>query len=207
MGFDNRTDQLFSCLIIYEMQSIELNASVLQRFKPAKIIKDHSKDIVGMDFSNDGEVLYVADSQTLNIFSTSSGTIYRKLFMKIHEIEQLSHTHHNSAILVATKKNHLILYWSIHENRVIKMFKGHTDSITNLMINPKDDSFLTTSNDNTMRIWNLNSKNQGTDNFMQNVTSSLMWKPKACPLILWPALTRQELLLELPGQSNRKISN
>jgi COMPASS component SWD2 len=41
------------------------------------------------------------------------------------------------------------------------MFKGHTDSITNLMINPKDDYFLTTSNDNTMRIWNLNSKNQG----------------------------------------------
>lgn len=30
------------------------------------------------------------------------------------------------------------------------------------MINPKDDYFLTTSNDNTMRIWNLNSKNQCT---------------------------------------------
>lgn len=28
------------------------------------------------------------------------------------------------------------------------------------MINPKDDYFLTTSNDNTMRIWNLGSKNQ-----------------------------------------------
>lgn len=40
------------------------------------------------------------------------------------------------------------------------MFKGHTDSITNLMINPKNDYFLTTSNDNTMRLWNLNSKNQ-----------------------------------------------
>jgi len=79
----------------------------------------------------------------------------------MHEIEQLSHTHNNSAVLVATKKNHLILYWSIHENRVIKCFKGHTDTISNLIMNPKDDTFLTTSNDNTMRIWNLNSKNQG----------------------------------------------
>jgi len=41
------------------------------------------------------------------------------------------------------------------------MFKGHTDSITNLVLNPKNDTFLTTSNDNTMRIWNINSKNQG----------------------------------------------
>jgi WD40 repeat protein len=41
------------------------------------------------------------------------------------------------------------------------MFKGHTDTITNLSINSKDDYFLTTSNDNTMRIWNLNAKHQG----------------------------------------------
>jgi len=80
--------------------------------------------------------------------------------MKIHEIEQISHTHNSSVVLVATKKNHLVYYWSIHENRVIKMFKGHTDTITNLMINPINDLFLTTSNDNTLRIWDLNSKNQ-----------------------------------------------
>lgn len=63
--------------------------------------------------------------------------IYRKLFMKIHEIEQIWQTHHSSVILVATEKEDVILYWSIHENRVIKMIKGHTDNITNLTINPK----------------------------------------------------------------------
>jgi len=40
------------------------------------------------------------------------------------------------------------------------MFKGHTDTITNLVLNPIDDTFLTTSNDNTMRIWNINSSGQ-----------------------------------------------
>lgn len=47
--------------------------------------------------------------------------------MKTHEIEQLTHTHNNMAVLVATVKSHLILYWSIHENKVIKLFKGHTN--------------------------------------------------------------------------------
>jgi len=115
-----------------------------------------------MDFSDDGQILYVADSQTLNVYLTGSGQCYRKLFLKIHEIEQVCHTHNNSAVLVATKKNHLVLYWSIHENRIIKMFKGHSDSIASLVLNPKDDYFLTTAADNTMRIWNLNAKGQGT---------------------------------------------
>lgn len=96
------------------MSNIELNNSLMEKLKPAKIIKDHTKDIVGLDFSNDGEILYVADSQTLNVFLTANAQSYRKLFMKTHEIEQLSHTHNNSAVLVATKKNHLVLYWSIH---------------------------------------------------------------------------------------------
>jgi len=71
-------------------------------------------------------------------------------------------------VLVATKKNNLILYWSIHENKIIKMFKGHTDTykisllrISSLIICPKNDTFLTTSHDNTMRLWNLNTDTEG----------------------------------------------
>lgn len=40
---------------------------------------------------------------------------------------KLCHTHNNYAVLVATKKEHEILYWSIHENAIVKVFKGHTD--------------------------------------------------------------------------------
>jgi COMPASS component SWD2 len=151
---------------------VELSGQLLERLKPAKIIKEHTKDIVGMDFSDDGQILYVADAQTLNVYLTVNGQSYRKLSLKIHEIEQVCHTHNNSAVLVATKKNHLVLYWSIHENRVIKMFKGHTDSIASLILNPKDDYFLTTSSDNSMRIWNLNSKGQGKHSLTQTASSS-----------------------------------
>jgi hypothetical protein len=37
-----------------------------------------------MDFSDDGQILYVADAQTLNVYLTSNGQSYRKLFLKIH---------------------------------------------------------------------------------------------------------------------------
>lgn len=70
----------------------------------------------------------MAEVNTLNAYVIRTGQNYKKLFMKNHEIEQLTHTHNNNAVLVATKKNNLILYWSIHENKIIKMFKGHTDT-------------------------------------------------------------------------------
>jgi hypothetical protein len=58
----------------------------MQKMKPAKIIKDHPKDIVGIDFSNNGALLYTADSTMLNIYSTRNAQNYRKLFLKNHEI-------------------------------------------------------------------------------------------------------------------------
>ena len=48
--------------------------------------------------------------------------------MKNHEIELISHTHNNKAVLVASKKGHSIFYWSIHDNRVMKIFEGHKDT-------------------------------------------------------------------------------
>lgn len=108
-------------------REVDLSSKILSQMRPAKIIKDHAKDIVGLDYSNDGEMLYVADAHTLSVYSTKTGQLFKRLFMKLHEIEQISHTHNNRAVLVATKKNNLVLYWSIHENKVIKMFKGHTD--------------------------------------------------------------------------------
>ena len=65
-------------------ESIELSEETFKKFKASKIIKEHQKDIVGLDFSNDGVLLYSADSNTLNVFSTQEGKLYRKLFMKTH---------------------------------------------------------------------------------------------------------------------------
>jgi sugar lactone lactonase YvrE len=67
-------------------QVCSLTGQVFERMKAAKIIKDHTKDIVGMDFSDDGQILYVADSQTLNVYITATAQSYRRLFMKNHEI-------------------------------------------------------------------------------------------------------------------------
>lgn len=65
-------------------EAIDLNPEIFRKFRAGKVIKEHNKDIVGMDFSNDGTLLYSADSMTLNVFETHKGKLNKKLFMKNH---------------------------------------------------------------------------------------------------------------------------
>lgn len=65
-------------------QSVELTTDLFRKFKSAKIVKDHQKDIVGLDFSDDGELIYSADSTTLIVYNTQEGKLFRKLYMKNH---------------------------------------------------------------------------------------------------------------------------
>lgn len=51
-------------------ESIQITSELFKKFKAAKIIKDHQKDIVGLDFSDDGQILYSADSTTLIAYHT-----------------------------------------------------------------------------------------------------------------------------------------
>lgn len=69
---------------MYEESSIEITSDLIRKFKSAKIVKDHQKDIVGLDFSDDGELLYSADATTLIVYNTQDGKLFRKLYMKNH---------------------------------------------------------------------------------------------------------------------------
>lgn len=67
-------------------EQIEITSDLFRKFKAAKIVKDHQKEIVGLDFSDDGQFLYSADVSTLIVYNTIDGKLFRKLYMKNHEI-------------------------------------------------------------------------------------------------------------------------
>ena len=46
-----------------------------------------------------------------------------------------------------------IHYWSLHDNKILRKFRGHTDQITAISMCPADDTFLTSSVDRTVRLW------------------------------------------------------
>jgi WD40 repeat protein len=65
--------------------------------------------------------------------------------------------HHDHCVLFTGNKGqqHAIHYWSLHDNKILRKFRGHSDVVTDASLNPGEDMFLTASRDRTVRLWNI----------------------------------------------------
>ena len=71
--------------------------------------------------------------------------------------------HHNRCVLVTGKgdktlnvgQRHPITYLSLHDNKILRQFRGCGAEVSDLSLSPIDDSFLSCSGDRTVRLWNL----------------------------------------------------
>ena len=73
-------------------------------------------------------------------------------------------SHHDACILYTTAgtdtsqpvaQRHAIHYHSTYDNKTLRLFRGHTDVVQSLSLSPVDDSFLSSSRDGKVRLWNL----------------------------------------------------
>jgi WD40 repeat protein len=64
--------------------------------------------------------------------------------------------HHDHCVLfTGTKGQHAIHYWSLYDNKILRKFRGHADTIVDVAMSPAEDTFLTASKDRTVRLWNV----------------------------------------------------
>ncbi|EGR33180.1 WD domain protein [Ichthyophthirius multifiliis] len=116
-----------------------------------------------MDISKCGEYLITCDGEQIILYNLHSGEQQKKLYHKESQLDLVRFTHNSDAIICATQKDHSIIYWSLHDNEIVKKFTGHTDVILCLDLNNSTDKFLSTSQDCTLRFWDLNSMIPGAD--------------------------------------------
>lgn len=65
------------------------------------------------------------------------------------------YSHNDYCVLTAGNKQTTVQYWSLYDNKILRKFKGHTSSIYEINVCPTEDMFLTSSKDQTVRLWNL----------------------------------------------------
>jgi COMPASS component SWD2 len=73
---------------------------------------------------------------------------------KINSMRRLSDLSFDSLILLDT-----IRYLSTHDNSYLRYFEGHENNVTCLSLHPGQDHFLSCSEDNSIRIWDVSTKN------------------------------------------------
>ncbi|KAH8831309.1 WD40-repeat-containing domain protein [Flagelloscypha sp. PMI_526] len=155
-----------------ERPTMTLENKVMARLKPAKIFKDAidnsetlppaarsagPRHITGLSFDDKGEWLVTAsEDETFRIWNCKSGKAHKTLYSKKYGVDLPRFTHKNTNILYAsTKEDDTIRYHSIHDNRYLQYFKGHKDRVISLEVSPVDDGFISSSEDRTVRLWDL----------------------------------------------------
>ncbi|KAK1457040.1 WD repeat domain-containing protein [Colletotrichum melonis] len=116
--------------------------------------------VLSLDFDDPGELLMTSESdETIQIYSVKEGIHKKNLLSKKYGVKLAKFTHTSSSIIYAsTKQNDQIRYLATHDNSFIRYFEGHEKSVTDIAIHPGADNFISCSQDNTVRLWNISTK-------------------------------------------------
>ncbi|KFM75971.1 WD repeat-containing protein 82, partial [Stegodyphus mimosarum] len=146
---------------MYSELTMKLVSYVVQSFRVAKVFSENSDRINSVDFSSDGNTLISSsDDDSIVIYDCEKGTHKRTLHSKKYGADLVRFTHtENSAVHSSTKIDDTIRYLSLHDNKYIRYFSGHSKKVLSLSMSPVDDLLLSGSLDKTLRLWDLRSPN------------------------------------------------
>jgi WD40 repeat protein len=140
---------------------IQLDDTVVSSMAVAKQFPSDSNSAVNsMDFSQDGSVLCCSiDHELVKVYNAEQGTESGKLYSKKYGVDLITFTHSNLHILHASKHgaNEAIRYLSLSEYSYLRYYDGHTGQVTSLAMSPTDETFMSASEDNTVKLWDLRS--------------------------------------------------
>ncbi|KAK3357203.1 WD40-repeat-containing domain protein [Lasiosphaeria hispida] len=158
---------------------------VVAKFRPTKLFpRDDIKDvnpqpyILSIDFDDPGELCMTSESdETIQIYNVKEGRHDKTLLSKKYGVKLAKFTHSQGGIIYAsTKQNDAIRYLATGDNSFIRYFEGHEAAVTNLALHPGSDNFVSCSLDNTVRLWNLGTKQWTAKLLLQNPTLAA-WDP------------------------------
>ena len=95
-----------------------------------RTLRDHTGPINSVDFTKDGEWLLTGSADCrVCLYSCQSGTLDRVVTCAEHGVALTRFTHDPLSVIVASN-DHAVRYTSLHDNRYLRYYKGHTDAVT-----------------------------------------------------------------------------
>jgi len=145
--------------MVQNIQTMKLTDGVVRAFKPAKIFRDNTDKINHIDYTANGDTLITSSADdSIVIYDCFDGKQKKTANSKKYGVAFIQFTHApNTVIHTSTKVDDTIRYLSLHDNKYIRYFSGHTKTVVSLHMSPVDDSFISGSLDRTIRLWDLRS--------------------------------------------------
>ncbi|KAI8642314.1 hypothetical protein BD408DRAFT_416600 [Parasitella parasitica] len=140
-------------------RKVELSRDLLRCSKVAKVFPESDRPISSISFNDTGDYCVTAgEDDSLNLYNCKEGTVSSTLYSKKYGVTLARFTHHkNNLIYASTKENDTLRYLSVHDNKYIRYFEGHKKRVIAVEMSPIDDTVMTSSLDQTVRLWDLRS--------------------------------------------------
>lgn len=137
---------------------MQLTEDLLRTFGMGRVFKNYQARVNSVDFHRSEDLLVTAgDDDAIRLYNTQSGMEIKHVLSKKHGVCNLCYTHAPQAVIHASNKglDHTLRYLSLHDNRYLRYFKGHTQQVTTLCLSPKNDLFMSAAQDRQVRLWDL----------------------------------------------------
>jgi COMPASS component SWD2 len=152
----------------------QLTSLGLQIFRSSKHETSH---VTSLDFDDQGEYLVSAgEDEAIQVFDIKEGKSTKTVPSKKYGVHLARFTHHSRQILHASTKvdstappltfdswlltrTDSLRLLDLHNESYLRYFTGHTDKVTCLALSPGSDAFISCSKDDTIAVWDLNSRN------------------------------------------------
>lgn len=130
----------------------------LRSFRVARTFQQSPHKINCVDYSPNGEhAISSSDDDCIVLYDIREGRQTSVLYSKKYGVDLIRYADQDSQTVIysSNKLDDTIRYLSLTDNRYIRYFPGHTARVIALCMSPVDQTFISGSLDETIRIWDL----------------------------------------------------
>ncbi|CCF57378.1 hypothetical protein KAFR_0C03870 [Kazachstania africana CBS 2517] len=142
--------------------SLPLNKDTLSKFRAIKTFRLSEKEVApvtSLNFDDHGKYLLTASANdNMHIYDAISCKFLNTIGSKKYGCHSAKFTHaQNECIYSSTMKSFDIRHLNLETNQYLRYFAGHGALVHDLQMSPLNDTFLSASYDESVRLWDLRS--------------------------------------------------
>lgn len=143
--------------------TVTTDPSILQQFRPKKTFNYHQNaSITSLTFDDSGQYLISAGiDKSIQLYDVHKGIHTKDIQSQKYGAHIARFTHKDLNCLYATTPtvnddvDHSIRYLSLSDKKYIRYFKGHKAQVVSLQVDPVHDTFITSSLDKSVKLWDI----------------------------------------------------